>query len=301
MMRAEEMNLIARKLIIALACSGIVTVGCGAAPEEGSGGSDSETETETETETDTDGTTGDPTTTTGAPTTEGPSGTETMGTSGNTTDETTDDPTTEDPTTEDPTTEDPTTEDPTTEDPTTEDPTTEDPTDTDPTTEDPTTEDPTTGGNACDELIVEEIGAEDAILTGDWDLIMSMQMAEGMVAVWPMGAEEGTVTWEYDAPCADSWHVWVRMFDQGEFDSSFVLVDGAPDGWAVTEVDCSDNGQNYRWGELNWRDPQADVCDYVEDPWFQDWDAGVHEVTFAYRESPAISRLIFTNDPNFTP
>lgn len=266
MMRAEEMNLIARKLIIALACSGIVTVGCGAAPEEGSGGSDSETETETETETDTDGTTGDPTTTTGAPTTEGPSGTETMGTSGNTTDETTDDPTTEDPT-----------------------------------TEDPTTEDPTTGGNACDELIVEEIGAEDAILTGDWALIMSMQMAEGMVAVWPMGAEEGTVTWEYDAPCADSWHVWIRMFDQDEFDSSFVLVDGAPDGWAVTEVDCSDNGQNYRWGELNWRDPQADVCDYVEDPWVQDWDAGVHEVTFAYRESPAISRLIFTNDPNFTP
>ncbi len=298
------MNVLKRTWTVTLLCVGFMTVACTSTPEEGSG---ADSESESETEAASDGSTGAPTTTSGT-TTEGASGSESDATTGEpTTGTTTEDPTTEDPTTQDPTTEDPTTEDPT--DATTEDPTdatTEDPTDattedpTDATTDDATTEDPT-GDNLCDQLYVDEIGAEDAELTGDWDLVMSQEQGEGMTAYWPFGAQDGTATWSYDVPCEDAWHVWVRMFDEGDEDTTFVQVDGEPQGWALAEVDCTDNGDGYRWKELNWRAPEDPACVYVMDPWVQNWAVGVHEVAFRHHDSKAISRLIFTNDPDFVP
>ena len=105
-------------------------------------------------------------------------------------------------------------------------------------------------------------------------------------------------------PCDDTYWIWVRYYNQGSNDSYFIKLDGGPDEVAIFEGDCEGGGGmqgNYGWNDINWRAEDGGPCEYVEDPWPQDWAAGVHEVTLSYRESIAVARIIVTNDPDFVP
>lgn len=157
-------------------------------------------------------------------------------------------------------------------------------------------------GGDCDETVQIELTAEDATLDG-WELVQSAFVEEGTVAgvIQGMGPPQGTVTWDLDIPCNDTFHVWVRGRNAGASDSYFARLDGGPDPAPIFELDC-EGGDDYSWQELNWRDPENGLpCVYVEDPWLADWDEGSHQVQLEYRESPGVSRLIVTNDDAFVP
>ena len=121
---------------------------------------------------------------------------------------------------------------------------------------------------------------------------------EGMVLVltWPYDAEGSYATWNIDVPCGDTWHVWVRAMVSNSSRSFFATVDGQPNPAPIFEMNCDPpNFSAYEWRELNWRAPNSPSCQYVEDPWLQDWTKGVHEFTLTYRDSTAISKLWITN------
>lgn len=185
---------------------------------------------------------------------------------------------------------------------------------TDATTTDATTTDATTGttdvstssstgpGGACQELLSIELAPADAELSGAWQLAMSM-LGEGQIANLPnpMGDSDGSVIYSPDIPCDATWYIWARVIDQGSNDSYFATLDGEPMPPAIFEGDCTNQGNGYKWARLNWRDPMAPACMYVQDPWAPMWTAGVHAIEFSYRESPAIGRILVTNDPDLVP
>lgn len=161
----------------------------------------------------------------------------------------------------------------------------------------------TTGqGGACQDLMSFELVPADATLSGGWMLTMSM-LGEGQVASLPnpMMNNMGSVLYSPDIPCDDTWYIWVRALDQGANDSYFCTLDGEPNPKPIFEGDCTNQGNSYKWARLNWRDPMAMACMYIEDPWAPMWSAGVHEIEFSYRESPAIGRILLTNDMNLVP
>jgi hypothetical protein len=156
------------------------------------------------------------------------------------------------------------------------------------------------GSSACTELLQIPMSAEEATLSGSWMLTMSM-LGEGMIASLPMGGTDGSVLWQPDIPCDDTWHVWVRYIDFGGADSYYATLDGMPEPPAVFEGGCDQGGDGWLWNDLNWRDEADPPCTYLMDPWTADWTAGVHDIEFSYRESTAIARIIVTNDPDFMP
>lgn len=161
----------------------------------------------------------------------------------------------------------------------------------------------TTGsaGGACTGTETIRLGVPDATLSGDWETANSA-VGEGTIASYDGGMSgEGSVRWEVPIPCEDEWHIWVRFFDDGTEDSFFVQLDGAPEPPVVFEGDCQGFGNSWDWAQLNWRDPAADTCEYVESPWVPMWDAGPHVVEFTHREADFLGRIIVTNDPNFEP
>ncbi len=187
---------------------------------------------------------------------------------------------------------------------TTTDPTTTDPTTTDPTTGS-TTDDPTTGtttgdNSACDEIVEFEMMPDEATLSGGWGLAMSM-MGEGQIVFIQNPNMGGSVLYEPELPCDDTWYIWARAFNNGQDDSYFATLDGEPEPPAIFEGDCQAGGNGYLWARLNWRDIDGDPCEYVEDPWAPTWEAGVHEIEFTFREAQAMGRILITNDPDFTP
>lgn len=157
-------------------------------------------------------------------------------------------------------------------------------------------------GGACEENFELEYLAEDAVLSGAWMLVDSMAKPGMMVATTDFSDPESYVTWSIDVPCDDDWHIWVRAFDNGQADSFFARQDGGPDPAPIFEVDCTFGGGGYAWRELNWRDPEMGMaCEYVEDPWLAQWDAGTHEFSLQVRESQAVARIIVTNDDAYVP
>lgn len=154
-----------------------------------------------------------------------------------------------------------------------------------------------TSQGACEEPVVLELGVGEATLTGNWTPAVS-ESGEGDIAVL-MNAPQGAVTWDVDVPCDDTWFIWVRYWEQGNDDSYFVTLDGAPEQPAVFEGDCSAGGQGYSWRLLNERGDSP--CVYLQDPWAPQWEAGLHEVAFSYRESFVLGRIVVTNDPEYTP
>ncbi len=155
---------------------------------------------------------------------------------------------------------------------------------------------------ACAGIEMFEMLPSEATHTGAWELGMSM-IGEGEISLIanPGAGVDGSVLFEPDVPCADTWYIWVRYYEQGQEDSYFVTVDGEPMPEAVFEGDCTGGGQGYDWAALNWRDPDAGPCEYLEDPWAPDWGPGLHQIEFSYRESQALGRILLTNDQDFVP
>ena len=190
------------------------------------------------------------------------------------------------------------------------------------TTEGSTTEGETTGGEStagggstdweglptdilkgdCTDKVVIDIDADEAVLDG-WETTDSSFEFEGVVVFGPENTADfnGSATFVVDAPCSDTFVVWVRGRDEGSEDSHYVMVDGEPDPPHVFEVDCTGEGAGYKWTRLNQRIEGEPVCTYITDPWTHEWEAGEHEVTFFRREFGAVSRIIVTNDPDLVP
>jgi hypothetical protein len=186
----------------------------------------------------------------------------------------------------------------TTDDATTEDESTSEESTT--TTEESTSEESTTDtvvDTSCQEPVSILINAIDyADVSGAWTETMST-LGEGMVMSMPQDQNEGVLTYDFEIPCDDTWHIWVRAIEQQNFDSFWARVDGEPVEWAIFELDCTDAPAEpvYDWKQLNWRFANADGCDYVEDPWVHDWGAGKHSLELGYRESWAVSRIWVSN------
>ena len=170
--------------------------------------------------------------------------------------------------------------------------------------DDPTdTDDPPPPKGACEDIETFEMLPSEATHSGAWFQTMSM-VGEGEISVYQGGGGGGgggSVLYEPDIPCADTWYIWVRYWEDGDADSYFATLDGEPNPEAIFEGDCTPGGDGYSWGVLNWRDQAANACEYVEDPWTPTWDAGVHEIEFSFRESFAMGRILLTNDPTLVP
>ncbi|MFT5432482.1 MAG: hypothetical protein ACI9OJ_003181, partial [Myxococcota bacterium] len=154
--------------------------------------------------------------------------------------------------------------------------------------------------SGCSETFTFFLEPSDAVMTGGWSLGMSM-VGEGEIAALDPGNPLGNVVYRPQIPCDDTWTIWVRFWEDGEADSYFVRLDGAPIEAAIFEGDCTADGQGYGWNDLNWRGQDAGPCEYVADPWRPQWDAGEHTVEFSFRESLALAEIIVTNDEDFVP
>jgi hypothetical protein len=154
----------------------------------------------------------------------------------------------------------------------------------------------------CNEIVQFEMVPSEATHSGAWELGMSM-VGEGEISVLnQMMGEDGSILYEPDIPCDDTWYIWVRYWEDGSEDSYFATLDGQPMPEAIFEGDCTGFGGGYDWKVLNWRDPVAGgPCDYVADPWAPDWTAGVHPIEFTFRESLAMGRILITNDETYVP
>jgi hypothetical protein len=152
-------------------------------------------------------------------------------------------------------------------------------------------------GPACEPTAFQHT-PDQAEYTGDWSTTMS-QVGEGIISVADGSA--GAVTHRFDIPCADTWYVWVRYFDNGDNDAYFVRVDGEPSEAAVFEGDCTSAGEGYGWRLLNWRDPGDPSCTYLEDPWTFQWGPGEHTIEFSLLESTALGRIVLSNSADFDP
>ena len=156
------------------------------------------------------------------------------------------------------------------------------------------------GGVACRETMLLQLGAAEAMLSGDWALSTS-QAGEGQIVVIdPNVGTAGEVLWNIDVPCEDTWTIWVRLFDQGEADSFLATLDGEPSPPAIFEGGIQGLGQGWNWRALNWRDPD-DLATFIEDPWAPQWGEGTHALALRYRESIAVARIEVTNDPAYAP
>ena len=147
-----------------------------------------------------------------------------------------------------------------------------------------------------------ELTPAEAALSGDWQLTMS-NLGEGQVAslVSPTRKHAGAVRYTPQIPCDATWYIWARVLNQASNDAYQVTLDDMPDPPAIFEGDCSNAGNSYKWARLNWRDPMAEPCKYLQNPWAPMWTAGPHSVEFSYHESPALGRILLTTDPNLVP
>lgn len=170
-------------------------------------------------------------------------------------------------------------------------------------TGEPTTGSSSTGvpGADCDDVMQIEMMPDQAIYSGAWELGMS-GLGEGQISVIGFGGNtDGSFIYEVDIPCNDTWYIWARYFDDGADDSYLAMLDGEPMPPAIFEGSCNGAGNGYDWARLNWRDQGDGPCVYIEDPWAPQWDAGLHQIEFSYRESPAMGRILLINDPDFVP
>ena len=156
-------------------------------------------------------------------------------------------------------------------------------------------------GELCQDIGAFTFGVGGAELSGGWSLSES-QVGEGTIAVNDNGVP-GSVTFTAQIDCATTWHVWVRWFlPEVGADEFTVTVDGQPRPAAIFSGDCLGiGGGGWIWSRLNWQEEGASGCDFVQDPWALPWSAGDHTITFGYRSSSALARIILTNDPDYVP
>lgn len=154
--------------------------------------------------------------------------------------------------------------------------------------------------DACTQFLTLDFDADEANLSGDWDLVMSsVSPAEGLV-IFPGGQGDGEARFDFDAPCEDNWYVWVRGLDAGTNDSFFLRVDGAPNEPGIFDLDCGfeDNEPFYRWAPLNIRGNSG--CG-LDSPMVLTGGPSTFEIEFTEREGGAISGFSVSNDPSYVP
>jgi hypothetical protein len=166
-----------------------------------------------------------------------------------------------------------------------------------------------TGSGPCQQTVTELVLVESSTVTPPMETAVS-EMGEGTIAFSEV-AEQGTVVFLVDLPCADTYYVWGRVndFNPGTHGS------GDPDSYYVTV----DTGQEMTWfyGCGTFESPQwtwqpvhdgelgAD-CEAGIDL-EADLDAGVHTIVVRNREDAwfenfaAIARILVTNDPDHVP
>jgi hypothetical protein len=158
----------------------------------------------------------------------------------------------------------------------------------------------TEGAMVCDGPVYLELDADDAALSGSWETAVS-QMGEGTVLFLPDPAVDGAVRFAPEIPCTDTYFVWVRFLDNGASDSFYVTLDEEPDPPGIFQGDCTNSGSSYIWRVLNRGEEGGAACRYVEDPWTTSWVPGAHAITFSFRDARALSRIVVTNDPAYSP
>ncbi|MCB9748741.1 MAG: hypothetical protein H6713_01915 [Myxococcales bacterium] len=162
-----------------------------------------------------------------------------------------------------------------------------------------TTGDATTGDASCENLTYISIEAVNAEYVGGWSVYDSPTLLKPVLRY--LADSEDYIRFTPEIPCADTWYVWLHLFDDGEKDAFFVTVDGFPLAPALFEGDCGPNDATWRWALLNWRDADDGVCEFTEDPWLQSWDVGPHELVLRHHDCDGLAALLITNDPNYAP
>ena len=146
------------------------------------------------------------------------------------------------------------------------------------------------------------LDADEATLTGDWELTNSQVAPEEGAVVYPNQENaDGYAQFEINVECAGEWHVWVRGLDDGTDDSFLVNVSGVGGNAATFDLDCGlfDNEPRYVWEHLN-RRANFNTCGQ-DNPWVLTRDVGSLAVRFSEREMGAISEVQFTNDASYDP
>ncbi|MFV8750549.1 hypothetical protein ACNOYE_08345 [Nannocystaceae bacterium ST9] len=137
---------------------------------------------------------------------------------------------------------------------------------------------------------------DDSEYTGGWGETMSM-LGEGAVLSMGENQNTGVVTFDFDIPCDDTWHIWVRAIDYQGSDTFWTRVDADPQDWTVFDIDCTPGPMMaaYKWNELNRHDDTDPDCQYDVDPWTHEWSLGPHTLELGFRDSYAVSRVWISN------
>jgi hypothetical protein len=113
---------------------------------------------------------------------------------------------------------------------------------------------------------------------------------------------DNPITVALDIPCDDTWHIFVRGWDEDNSDSFYAQLDGVPadeTDW-IFDFDCTAQSNGWTWQHLNER--LNGNCDTSAG---NDYDpvlvTGVHQLNLFDREDADMSRLWITNDPAGTP
>ena len=113
---------------------------------------------------------------------------------------------------------------------------------------------------------------------------------------------QGAAVFDFDLPCDDTWHIWVKGLDRGTNDSFFADVDGNPNPAAIFDLDCEaqdPEDAEYIWAHLNSREGDSQCG--VGNDWVINAGPGEGVVSFYEREVGAISAVAISNDPGYTP
>lgn len=154
------------------------------------------------------------------------------------------------------------------------------------------------GSSPCAETVTLEIDAAQATLDGWGSAPSGLDQGDQIFPETP----DGTATFNLDLECGDTWHIWVRGWEQGGADSFRVNLDDLLTEPAIFDLDCTDAppGEGaYTWAKLN-RRADVNACG-VDTPWEPMLDAGMYPLVFLPEDAQAISRIIITNDPGLTP
>ena len=164
---------------------------------------------------------------------------------------------------------------------------------------------------SCDGMFVKQIRLVSEAQVFPPMVAQQSQLGEGTLAFSQI-AEQGTITFTFDVPCAGAFAVWGRVLDVDpgvnnyDPDSYYVHVDGAPESGWFYGCQTDQKPAGYSWLRVRTGE-QGIPCDETV-PLLVDLAAGVHTITLRNREQQdgdgnvaAVARLLIVNDPNYTP
>jgi hypothetical protein len=143
-------------------------------------------------------------------------------------------------------------------------------------------------------------------------MMTDQSQSEGTYA-WSNQADNGTVVFQLDVPCEDTYYVWGVVWDAwpgahgNDPDSFYAKVDdGNESQWIYGCQTGLAQGGGWFWLPVIHDPDPNNGCDDIEDQSY-DLPAGKHSVTLRNREWPsgnsiaAVARVLVTNDENLVP